>query len=118
MLVVFLFGCAYQTQTIQEVQTESVQVSLEIHSGEEKIADKVFIVEKGKTGFDFLKDSIELKFEEYPFGVFITDIEGVKADQTHYWALYINDSYSEKGIDQVILEKDMKIKFVLEEIQS
>ncbi len=114
----FLAGCAQQAQVVlpENSSAEKISILVEVNAGEEKLVGKTLEVEQGTNAFEALKQATDVEFKQYDFGVFVTSVAGRDAGQSSYWALYINGVYSEKSIDQVMLEKDSKIRLELEEI--
>lgn len=49
---------------------------------------------------------------EYPFGLFIDSINGIKDPMSSYWALYLNDEYEMRGVTTLPLAKGDKVSFV------
>lgn len=74
----------------------------------------------GQTAFELLTAKTEnIKTKDYgEAGVFVTGINGIQADDTHYWAFYVNDEYAKQGVSQTVLKKGDMIKFVYEEINA
>lgn len=63
----------------------------------------------GQTAFELLKDNAEIEYQQYDFGVMVEGINGLKSDDQNYWALYINNNYSQVGADQVKLKAGDKV---------
>ncbi|MDO8633750.1 MAG: DUF4430 domain-containing protein [archaeon] len=124
LFVIFLLaGCTQQIQQ-QAPQAGSqetisqVKVSFAVNDGENNILEKTVEVEKGTIALDALREATEVKGKQYEFGFFVESIAGVEAGQSHYWAIYVDNVYAEKGIDQIVLDKDANLRFVLEEIRE
>ncbi len=49
-------------------------------------------------------------------GKFVQSINGVAANNEHYWAFYINDEYSQKGVSDTTVQEGDIVKFVYETI--
>jgi hypothetical protein len=73
--------------------------------------------QSGQTAFDLLQASADVKFQQYDFGVFITEINGVAGDTQHFWALYVNDQMSQTGADQTVLEPGDVVEFHYDKMQ-
>ena len=78
----------------------------------------LFASNNGQTAFDLAKANLQLDYKKYDFGIFITGINGIKADKNHFWAFYVNDKFATKGVSQTILKKGDKIKFVYEPVKK
>lgn len=69
-------------------------------------------VTSGDTAFTILKKAsdqydLKIKYDTFSFGVFITEIGGLKPVGNQYWAFYYNGKYSQVGSsDQKILAGD------------
>ncbi|MBI4044481.1 MAG: DUF4430 domain-containing protein [Candidatus Diapherotrites archaeon] len=124
LVVVFLLaGCTQQVQqqapqTGSEENISKMTISFVVNDGKENILEKTVEVEKGTTALEALREATVVSGKQYEFGFFIESIAGVDAGQSHYWAIYVDGTYAEKGIDQIALDKDTQIKLVLEEIRE
>lgn len=76
-----------------------------------------FEAEGEQTAFELLQSKAVIEFDEFDAGVFVTSINGLKSDNAHYWAFYLNDEYAQRGVDQTTLKKGDVIKFVYEDIR-
>jgi hypothetical protein len=71
----------------------------------------------GQTAFDLLKNNADIETKQYDFGIFIESVNGLKGDDQHFWAFYVNDQKSQTGADTTILKKGDVAKFVWEKIE-
>ncbi|NCO12428.1 DUF4430 domain-containing protein [Candidatus Pacearchaeota archaeon] len=71
----------------------------------------------GQNAFELLKDVAKIDYKEYDFGVFVESINGVKGDDKHFWAFYLNGEQAKTGADQTILQKGDKVEWRYEEIK-
>lgn len=121
-LLFFLIGCTQQQALInlpeKQEQKSTISVSFEVTANDRTLVDKALELKPPVNAFEALKQATKVEYEQYPFGVFITSVAGLKAGTGQYWAIYVNDLYAEKGIDQFELTKDTKMKLVLEEIKK
>ena len=121
IIFVLLFsGCTQQqiqnNPTFQS-DSQSVFFSVKVFNGTEPLVDKRIVAEKGANALEALKQATEVETQSAAFGEFVTALAGVKADSTHYWSLYVDGKYAEKGIGQYALDKDTSIEWRLEEIK-
>lgn len=65
---------------------------------------------------ELVKSQIDLQVKEYDFGLMVEGVNGLIADEKHYWALYHNGDYAKVGIADLKLEKDETIELRYEEI--
>ncbi|NCN82460.1 MAG: DUF4430 domain-containing protein [Candidatus Pacebacteria bacterium] len=72
----------------------------------------------GQTALDLLKESAQVEYQEFDFGVMVTSINGVAADEKHYWGLYVNDEYATAGASETVLKTGDTMKWIYEEISD
>ena len=61
---------------------------------------------------DVLEKNYEIRYEREGVGVFLYDIGPLKTDKWNsYIAIYVNDKYSNYGIDRIVLAEGLKIEF-------
>lgn len=74
--------------------------------------------EVGTNALDAMKDVFgsRLKYDEYPFGVFITEINNIAPSEGYFWELFVDGSTSPLGIDSYKIEKDIIFEWRLSEI--
>ena len=70
-----------------------------------------------QNAFKLLQEVAEVEYKEYDFGVFVESINGVKGDDEHFWAFYLNGEQAQAGADQTILQKGDKVEWRYEEIK-
>jgi len=73
----------------------------------------------GKTALSILKECFGdgVVTTEYPgMGEFVTGIDGVEADDSHFWAFYINDEMSMEGASTYNTKSSESIKWHLDEL--
>ena len=71
----------------------------------------------GQNAFELLQANADIAFKEYDFGVFVDSINGVAADNTHFWALYVNNEQATAGATQTILQNGDLVEWRYEELQ-
>lgn len=69
-------------------------------------------------GLVALQQMVSVETQQSSFGKFVKAINGKAADNSHYWALYLDGQYAMVGIESVSLEKDTRIEWRLEAIQA
>lgn len=118
-----LSGCTSQTNTSATGDTTpapqlgQVSVTLQALEGSALLCGGETAFAEGTNAFDAMKEACELTYEEYPFGVYITSIEGVQPKENEYWALYVNGAYAEKGISDYALEDGMELEWRIETLK-
>lgn len=74
--------------------------------------------ENGQTALELLKAGQSVELTEYDFGSFITAINDLKANETYYWAFYVNGEYAQQAADKTVLNQGDKVEFRYEKIQT
>lgn len=77
---------------------------------------QLVVDQDGQNVFELLKAQRQVEYDEYDFGVFITSIDGIAGDDSHFWALYVNDALSQTGADQTQVNANDIVEFKYEEI--
>ncbi len=114
ILAFSLIGCRPQVaQQLPSSATEQILVSPTPSSTTDVVLEAT---EDGQTALALTQAKTQVAFKKYEFGVMVEEINGVKADTGHYWALYVNDIYAEAGADRTKLKKGDRVKWVFEEI--
>lgn len=71
----------------------------------------------GQTAQVLLETGARVEYQDYgEAGKFVTSLDGLAADEGHYWAFYLNGQYSQTGVSQTILNKGDTITFTYEAI--
>ena len=67
-------------------------------------------VPTGTSAFEALRQVVVVDYKRQPgFGQFVTGLCGIEAPRDQFWALYIDDEFSKKGISSIKLVADTKI---------
>lgn len=75
--------------------------------------------EDGQTALAVLENNAQIETKDFgAAGVMITAINGLAANNTHYWAFYVNDEYANQGVSATVLTAGDTIQFVYEEIDA
>ncbi len=105
------------TASLTPAQTETATSPTYVPNSIEKDNIKLTSTTK-QTAFDLLKSKTDVQAKQYDFGVMIQSINGLKADNKHYWALYVNGNYATASADQTELNPGDIIEFKYEEIKN
>lgn len=74
--------------------------------------------EEGRSALELLKQKHEVETDTFDgIGEFVVSIDGVVADDKHFWAVYVNDQLSQVGASEYITKLDDTITWKLEAIQ-
>jgi hypothetical protein len=69
-------------------------------------------VPRGTDGFDALKQVVVVDYKRVPgIGPFVTSLCGIEASRDRFWAIYVDDEFSKKGIGSIKLDTDTKIEW-------
>ncbi len=124
-----LSGCSFspaQAPTVEQEQNS--RQTLEVSPEESTDSGHVFeqsstqhqllltATADGQTAFELLQSEAEVEYKEYDFGIFIESINGTKADDQHYWAVYVNGEYAQTGTDQIQLHQGDQVLFTYEQL--
>lgn len=111
-------GCTTASQT--EVSApESPQPTVSALPSQRDMSYELVATESGTLALDLIESALVVETQDFgDAGKFITSIEGVAADNEHYWAFYLNGEYAQQGISQTKLVKDDVITFVYEAITA
>lgn len=97
-------------RTVDDVSSEQSQ-------GQNLITEKrleLYAKESNQTALELLQANAQVEYDEYSFGVFVTTINNLKADNSHYWAFYVNGEYAMQSVDATKLQEGDKVSFVYE----
>lgn len=71
---------------------------------------------EGKNALELLKDNHQVTADSYDFGEFVTGIDGQLADETTFWAFYINGEQAQVGAEDYQTKSEDTIEWKLETI--
>lgn len=110
---ILVLGCTSQNQV--NAGGEKVKVIFEI-SANEKTSTVTVFADANSNAFEAMRANLKVDYKDSAMGPFITGINNIKSDSGHYWALYVNGEYAQKGISLYTLKKDTNISWKLEKI--
>ncbi len=121
-LVIFalIFGGLYLVNRNDDSSDNNDKTEKKTEESKNKISEKelgLYATKDDQNAFDLLKDNAEVDYEDSDFGVFVKGINDLAGDDKNYWALYVNDEYSQTAADSTILKKDDKVVWIYEEIK-
>ena len=79
---------------------------------------KDWIFPEGGNSMTAFKQAFAVHARQFAFGELVESIGGVKADSTHYWALYVNGKYAERGLADYPIEGEMQITWKYEKLSG
>lgn len=115
LAIVFAVSFLLDTSDVTNSGEGKAILIIDKGEGEEKVFEEE--IEEGMTVFDFLKETgLDIKYEEYDFGVFIKSIDGLKNEKKgKSWLYYVNNEQPQKGSDQKPVFQGDEIKWKYEE---
>lgn len=111
LLAAFLGGCGTQEAPLQKY-TVLVDISDGTHSYHHS-----YSLLREENAFELLEEHIPLTYFNHSLGPYITSFYNLSANDSHYWALYVNSVYATKGIAGYTLSTDTNISWRLEKIE-
>ena len=73
--------------------------------------------EDGKNALEILKSSHNVQTQDFAgVGEFVTAIDGIEPDATHFWSLYVNGAQAQVGASAYITESSDQLEWRLEKI--
>ena len=83
-----------------------------IEFGMSNASSKMMTVNNGTVVFDVLNSTNSVGYKEYAgLGMFITGINGVNQNSTHYWFFYVNGDLAKVSSDKRALHDDSDVLF-------
>lgn len=108
-------GCQ---QTTQELSAEKVNFSISAKASDKVIFEGAAKVDKGTNAFQAMNQLVQTGYKQYPQGVFVESINGLRPAADEYWALYANGKFADRSIDSFSLDKDAAIEWKLEKVSD
>ena len=82
-----------------------------------EVSYEFMATKSGTVALELVHQLAEIETKDFgTAGKFITGINGLTADEGHYWSFYVNDQYAQKGVSQTVLQEGDTIRFTYEEI--
>jgi mannitol-specific phosphotransferase system IIBC component len=113
-----------ETENNKQINFEELENNSEIalesteSSNEELKQISITALEDGVSAWDLLTANHQVLYQEYDFGIYIEEINGLKGDQDNFWAIYINDESALVGIQDIVLNEGDVIEFRYEAIKK
>ncbi len=71
----------------------------------------------GKNALELLQASHNVEVKHYSFGDLVLGIDGIAPDSTHFWAMYVNDQFSQVGAAAYQTKSSDKIRWQIDEVK-
>ena len=118
LLATAFFFAQYGSAPKLATPEQTTEVTAQPSATPAAVAFSVVATRDGQTALDLLKSSAQVEYEEFDFGVLVSEINGLAADDKHYWALYVNDEYATAGASETVLKTGDTMKWMYEEISD
>lgn len=76
-----------------KLSVKNISLTIDYRNGEKKNEENFSLSEGKTTVFDALNEWCDIKYKDYVYDVFITEIDGVSGD----WLYWVNDDFAEVG---------------------
>ncbi|MFB6203489.1 MAG: DUF4430 domain-containing protein [Candidatus Nanohaloarchaea archaeon] len=63
------------------------------------------------TALRALNESFTVDYRRTDLGVYVTSIDGLASNSTHYWAFWVNGDYAKKGVGSYVLSEGDRVTF-------
>jgi len=70
----------------------------------------------GKNALELLLASHQVEYKHYDFGDMVTTIDGITPDSSHFWALYVNDQFSQVGASAYITKSTDTLRWQIDAV--
>jgi hypothetical protein len=108
-----------QENNLEQVidHNENALESIELIADEAKLI-ALTATEDNTQAWELLINNHQIIYQEYDSGIFLEGIDGLKSDQQHFWAIYVNGGKSELGISDTILNEGDLLELKYEAIEE
>lgn len=94
----------------------SNEVSLTISVPQSGFIEEVTI-KNGTTAFDVFNQTLNLNYSTHPvYGNFISGINEVEQNTTHYWQYYVDGELGQVGVDNYLITESVTLEWRLETV--
>lgn len=70
----------------------------------------------GKNALDLLKANHRVDAKTYSYGSFVTTIDGIQPDASHFWAFYVNDQFSQVAADKYVTKSTDDLRWQIDAV--
>lgn len=123
LVISLVLASYYLIRNVQQHRLESSPTL--VVSTQEQVEEQIeselvyqFEAQQEQTAWDLIQEQAKVEYDQYQAGIFITTVNGKKADQDHYWAFYVDDQYAQQAVDQTDLQPGNTVKLVYEQIDK
>ncbi|MFB6174613.1 MAG: DUF4430 domain-containing protein [Candidatus Nanohalobium sp.] len=112
LLVVVGLALIAGAQLTQTPDGNQIQVNLTVDYGN-SVDSKIVRVNNTSSAFHALNATYPVEYQESSFGLYITGINGVSSNKTHYWIYKVDGEAPKVGAGQYELTGGEKVTFSL-----
>jgi hypothetical protein len=92
-----------------------VRISVQHADGTEFFSDRYEVAPREFTLWEVMQQHMDdIGYQKESFGIFITELRGVPSQPNEYWSLWIDDAYAEKGVTDILVDRDMRVLWKIE----
>lgn len=120
LLAIWLVFTAFVPEEFKPAEgAQEFLVTFKAVSGEQTILNKTLGVMQGTNAFEAMQTVATVGYQDYgEMGVMVESINGKKASENEFWALYIDGEMAATGINAVTIEKDTTIEWKIESTEN
>lgn len=74
--------------------------------------------EDGQKAFDLIGKQVQLQTKSYSFGEMVEGVNGLLADEHHFWAIFVNGQLATSGLADLDLKKGDRIELRYETLSQ
>jgi hypothetical protein len=110
--LLLLVGCV---SAPQQQTSEQLSVTVIVNDGHSPVTKQITLA-NGSTAFEAFSKAAQLNYSVHPvYGTFITGVNGVEQNGTHFWQYYVDGELAPVGVDAFRITKDSTLEFRLEQ---
>lgn len=112
LALLLLAGCVSEPQ---QQTSNQLAVTIIVNDGHSPVTKEITI-SNGSTALDAFSKAAQLNYTVHPvYGTFITGVNGVEQNGTHFWQYYVDGELAPVGVDAFKITKDSTLEFRLEQ---
>ncbi|MFB6182638.1 MAG: DUF4430 domain-containing protein [Candidatus Nanohaloarchaea archaeon] len=101
----------FTTRNVGNKSISDITVNIEVVKLDENISQQVRL-DKNSTVLQLLNKSYSIKYKKSKFGYYITSIDGLSSNKTHFWIYLVNGTPPSKGVGQYRLQESTNVTFL------
>ena len=119
VVIIALIGIVYAF-TQKPTTTTTVATNDQNQQAAQQVPTQVVTYpgEAGKNALELLKAHHQVEAKHYDFGDLVTGIDGISPDPTHFWAMYVNDQFSQVGASAYVTKPTDTVKWQIDAVDA